>query len=85
MRLSINRLGFSEVELSFSDGTLVLFSYNTPVAARVPNGQVFRTSQKHSKTTTKHINGWITKHGFRFVVEKPQEFFDNLLEIERKK
>lgn len=44
----------------------VLFSYSTPVAARfVGNGQVtfVKTSQYHSRTTSKHVNNWLREYG----------------------
>ena len=77
-------------ELEFGDGTLVLISYETPVAARVfefaseNNGcALFRTSKKWSATTTKHINKWLrsnfSEDAPKRAGEVPQEFFDNLL------
>lgn len=49
------------------DGTLVLFSYNTPVACYLPHpcGELsagwYRTSKKWSRTTSKHINAWVPR------------------------
>jgi len=54
----------------------ILFSYQTPVAASV-DGKWFRTAQKWSKTTSKHINAWIAG---RTAETKPQEFFADLYE-----
>jgi hypothetical protein len=56
----------------------VLFSYSTPVAACV-NGRAYRTSQKWSTTTSKHINSWLKGLGGMIATEKPQSFFDNLI------
>lgn len=53
-------------ELVLSKGT-ILFSYETPVAVSydfpIDNKHgVFKTSEKFSKTTTRHINNWtVTK------------------------
>ena len=45
------------IETSFG---VVLISYTTPVAfLSKTRGQLFVTEQKHSKTTTKHINTWL--------------------------
>ena len=85
----------TEVSLDGGD-TLVLISYETPVAARVfefaseNNGcALFRTSKKWSATTTRHINKWLrsnfsedaSKRAGGPVVEMPQDWFDNLLNV----
>jgi hypothetical protein len=51
-------------ELIFNhSGSVVFFSYRTPVAAKVPNPdggwRYLQTLEKYSVTTTKHINNWI--------------------------
>lgn len=46
-------------EVQLADGTEILFSYETPVAARVPGRGFVRTDKFYSKTTTKHINQWL--------------------------
>lgn len=53
--------------------TEILFSYETPVAARTPAGD-FRTEKKWSVTTSRHIGKWLGRAG----VERPQKFFDDL-------
>jgi hypothetical protein len=35
--------------------TQILYSYDTPVVVRLPEGTFLRTLQKYSKTTDKHI------------------------------
>ncbi len=57
----------------------VLFSYSTAVAA-IGNGQAFRTDQKHSVTTSKHINAWLRDNGLdpASVPAKAQSWFDAL-------
>ena len=49
----------NRTEVELSDGTCILFSYSTPVAALVPGRGWIRTSTKHSPTTTRHINRWL--------------------------
>ena len=47
-------------ELHKDDGTVILFSYETPVAACLGNGGGFvRTDTKYSVTTSKHITQWL--------------------------
>jgi len=59
----------------------VLFSYETPVAAKdVKTGEVFKTSKKWSATTSKHISKWLAGEK---ASEKPQEFFDDLDESKK--
>lgn len=79
-------------ELHLNNGTIVLFSYETPVAAiTFKNGchsDVIKTSKKWSNTTTRHINKWFnmnndyepSKHLSAFnVKEVDQSILDNLV------
>lgn len=60
-----------------NDGTQVLVSYETPVAAFVPSlGGYYRTDTKYSVTTSKHINQWLD--GVK-AEPKPPAFFAALL------
>ena len=90
--MKVKNIGSNMTELEFEDGTLVLISYETPVAARVfefaseNNGcALVRTSKKWSATTTRHINKWLrdTFSGERAkrAGEMPQEWFDSLLKV----
>ena len=71
--MKIKTIGSNKTELTLADGTQVLFSYQTPVAAW-HDGQFFKTSKKWSHTTTRHINSWV-----HLASDKPQEYFDNLV------
>jgi hypothetical protein len=53
---------------------VVLYSYETPVAAKI-DGMYYVTEVKYSQTTNKHINSWTGKC---LADTKPQSFFDNL-------
>jgi len=63
----------------------ILFSYETPVAALVPDSATsligrrgwLRTDRKYSKTTTKHINSWLGNK--LYVKTVPQSDIDTLL------
>jgi hypothetical protein len=61
--------------LVFEDGSSVLFSYETPVAA-CKNYQFYKTKTKWSRTTSRHINQWLEGCS---AIEEEQEFFDNLV------
>jgi len=53
------KIASNQTELSLPCGAVVLFSYRTPVAARLPSGRYICTEEKWSVTTTKHINKWL--------------------------
>lgn len=61
-------------ELHLANGDFVLFSYETPVAARTTAG-AFKTDKRWTNTTSRHINAW----GGRDWPTKPQAFFDGLI------
>ena len=58
--MKINPLRSNQTELIFDDGAKVLYSYETPVAAYVPERGYIKTSYKWSQTTSRHINSWCT-------------------------
>ena len=72
-------IALNQNEVEVNDVT-ILFSYKTPVACHIVGEGFFKTEKKWSKTTSKHINQFITRNGGtpEKVQEKPQEFFDNL-------
>lgn len=72
--MKLNNLGNNRAEVTLPSGNLVLFSYNTPVAANV-NGTFYRTEKKWSTTTSRHINEWLA--GARAEM-KPQDWFESL-------
>ncbi|AJD82970.1 hypothetical protein PJWF_00077 [Achromobacter phage JWF] len=73
MKLKINTTNSTTIILK--DGTEVLFSYETPVAAFIPGRGYVQTEAKYSSTTTRHIRAYTGGNCTR----EPQEFFDNLL------
>lgn len=70
----LKNLGNNKVEIRKSNGDVVFYSYNTPVAACV-GGKFYRTSKKWSVTTSKHISQWLD--GIK-AEEKEQSFFNEL-------
>lgn len=74
--MKLNSIGSNMTEVTLADGTAVLFSYKTPVAACMGDGSGFyRTECRWSVTTSRHINKWL---GDAKAQEKPQAFFDAL-------
>lgn len=57
--MQLRNIGSNQSVLCLNDGTVVLFSYNTPVAAHIPGKAYIRTNKHHSMTTTRHINAWV--------------------------
>lgn len=56
--MKLKKIGTNQTEVVLSNGTRVLFSYETPVAAITHNGVYVQTSKKWSRTTTRHIAQW---------------------------
>jgi len=78
------KVGSNQSTLSVNS-SIVFFSYETPVAARVPGGcisddKLYKTEKFHSVTTSKHINRWLAEQSGIEVNSKPQEFFYRLVE-----
>lgn len=55
----LQNLGPNQTQIAKADGTRVLFSYSTPVAAYLPGRGYIRTATTYSKTTSKHISLWL--------------------------
>ncbi len=62
-------------ELELKENVFVLFSYKTPVAV-YENGKHIVTEKYWSRTTSRHINQWLSG---ATPTTKPQEYFDNLV------
>lgn len=57
--MEVRAIGSNQTEVETSDGTRILVSYSTPVAAYIAGRGYVRTSEHYSKTTTSHINKWL--------------------------
>ena len=82
-------------ELYLNNGTIVLFSYETPVIAFNSNGfdcvlengktrqfKLIKTNKKYSKTTSKHINQYCVNYKKldpNYTIEVDQSVLDNLV------
>ena len=77
--MKVQPIGSNQTEVSLADGTEVLISYQTPVAALVPGQGWIRTATKWSATTTKHVNAWLRKNCGGTVTEVDQWELDQLI------
>lgn len=77
--MKVQPIGANQTEISLADGTLVLVSYLTPVAALVPGKGWIRTAQKWSATTSKHVYAWLRANCGGTVQYVPQWELDQLL------
>jgi hypothetical protein len=57
--MKLKKYGPNVTELAFDDGTRVLFSYETPVAAWIPGFGFQRTNRYYSRATASHIRNWL--------------------------
>jgi hypothetical protein len=71
-------LASNQTELELNDGTVVFFSYKTPVAAFIPGLGYYRTEHKWSVTTSKHINKWIRGQNCNTI---SQDYLNNLVGV----
>lgn len=59
--MKVNPVGSNQIEVEKNDGTIVLYSYQTPVAAFVPGKGGLCSSKKYSHTTSRHVNAAIDR------------------------
>lgn len=76
--LQLTPIANNMTQLTTANGAVVLFSYQTPVAALLPNGAYVKTNKKWSQTTTRHINKWLADVSSS-VEELDQAWFDSLI------
>ena len=74
--MQLKRIAANQTELVLNNGTTVFFSYDTPVAAQLPDYEYVRTATKWSVTTSRHINKWL--EGVN-ATEVSQDILDNLV------
>ena len=77
--MKLKPIASNQTELTTTEGAVILFSYETPVAALLPSGQYARTSDWYSQTTSRHINKWL-QGVTADVLEKPEEWFRSLVQ-----
>ena len=79
--MKVQPIGSNQTQVSLADGTEVLFSYSTPVAALVPGKGWMRTEKTYSVTTSKHVNRWLSSNASTYatVALVPQWDLDQLV------
>lgn len=58
--MHVRSLGSNQTQVTTGSDTRILFSYETPVAAFVPGRGYLKTRRQFSRTTSKHINQWLS-------------------------
>jgi len=78
--MKIKLIGANQTEVQLSDHyeTQIFFSYEQAVCVRTANG-CFVTTEKYSRTTSKHINKWIANLS-NIIKMVPQSEIDKLVE-----
>jgi hypothetical protein len=78
--MNLRPVGSNQTELQFGSGTVVFFSYETPVAALVPmigargGKKLMLTNRFYSVTTSRHISQWtIDKTDYDWQSVDPEE------------
>ena len=77
--MKIKLLGANQTEVQLSDHyeTQIFFSYEQAVCVRTADG-CFVTTEKYSRTTSKHINKWVS--GLSNIIKMvPQSEIDNIV------
>lgn len=96
--MTLKPLASNMTELDLN-GTSILFSYSTPVAAYIgtpapgnlspaliarlneAGTRFIRTEDTFSKTTSRHINKWLSDNGVQKALSVPQSTFDLLTNL----
>ena len=83
--MKLKLIGSNQTELNLEDGTQVFFSYETPVCVRTEamhcgqkQTRVCVTTEKYSRTTSKHINNWVANLS-DIIQMVPQSEIDNFV------
>ena len=83
--MKLKLIGANQTELQLEDGTQVFFSYETPVCVRTEamhcgqmQTRVCVTTEKYSRTTSKHINNWVANLS-DIIQMVPQSEIDNFV------
>ena len=57
--MKLTPLGSNRTQVEYNNGTLIFFSYKTPVAGYSRDLGFVRTEDYYSVTTSRHINQWL--------------------------
>ena len=76
--MKLNPIASNQTELTLDDGSIFFFSYKTLVAAKIDKDW-WTTTTKHSRTTSKHINTYLSSNGVSATKPLDQRTMDTLL------
>ena len=74
--MKLTRLGASKTLLALSSGTEIFYSYNTPVACQMSSGEIYKTDEYFSRTTSKHITQYLNG---RYAHPVEQSFINQIV------
>ena len=78
IKMKIKRLGASKTLLILPSGSEAFYSYDTPVAFQMHSGEIFKTEEYYSRTTSKHITQYLNGREAEAV---PQSMIDQLVGV----
>jgi hypothetical protein len=83
MAIKLNPIGANQTEVELNNGDTLFFSYKTLVAAHISGQGFLKTTEHYSKTTSKHINQWLTRNGATLdkVVNVEQKYLDAICSL----
>ena len=76
--MKVKSLGKNKTQIETQD-TIILVSYETPVAAWIRGRGYLRTATYHSTTTSRHIGEWLREMGAEEVTPVDQQELNNML------
>ena len=76
--MQIKSLGTSKTLLVLPSGAEAFFSYETPVAFQMHSGEIYKTEEYYSRTTSKHITQYLNGRKAEAV---PQSFINQLVGV----
>lgn len=74
--MKVRNVGSNQTEIELNNGTIVLYSYSTAVAAFVPGRGGLFSSTKYSATTSSHVSKAIERWGCTKTVVDQTEIDD---------
>lgn len=72
--MRLRNIGPNQTEINTGERS-VLYSYHTPVVVQVHGVGYFRTSTRHSVTTSRHINRYLDGASFTTVTQEQIDDF----------
>ena len=76
--MKIKRLGANKTLLALPSGSEAFYSYDTPVAFHMHSGELFKTEEYYSRTTSKHITQYLNG---RKAEAGPQSMINQLVGV----